>query len=119
MELWYIIHAINKLLPLNVISRWVKGHQDKQTKFEELEFDAQLNALADTAAEQQYITNDPFRETPHLNHGGVIYYRDSHPREIANTYKFIQQAYHGYKLRAYIQKMQEWTEITSKRHSVQ
>jgi ribonuclease HI len=43
MELWYKIHEIKNLLPFKVISRWVKGHQDRQAKFEDLEFNAQLN----------------------------------------------------------------------------
>ena len=110
MELWYTIHAIKALLPFKVVSRWVKGHQDRHTKFEELECNTQLNVLADKAAEDQYNINDHFRETPHLHDGGVIYFRDSRGREITKPYSFIQQAYHGNKLRDYIQKKQQWTE---------
>ena len=112
MELWYTIHAIKALLPFKVVSRWVKGHQDQHTQFEEIDFNAQLNVLADKAAEDQYTINDHFRETPHLHDGGVIYFRDSRGQEITKTYSFIQQAYHGNKLRDYIQKKQQWTEGT-------
>ena len=112
MELWHTIHAIKALLPFTVVSRWVKGHQDRHTQFDELDFNAQLNVLADKAAEDQYLTNDHFRETPHLHDGGVIYFRDSRGREITQTYSFLQQAYHGNKLRDYIQKKNQWAEGT-------
>lgn len=104
MELWHTIHAIKALLPFKVVSQLVKWHQDRHHKFEDLEFNAQLNILADKAADTQYTHNNPYQETPPLPFGGVIYYRDKNGREITDTYKYLQHEHHGGKLRDYIQK---------------
>jgi hypothetical protein len=110
MELWHTIHAIKALLPFKVVSQLVKWHQDRHHKFEDLEFNAQLNILADKAADTQYTHNNPYQETPPLPFGGVIYYRDKNGREITDTYKYLQHEHHGGKLRDYIQKKHQWNE---------
>lgn len=88
----------------------MKGHQDRHHHFDELDFNAQLNVLADKAADTQHTYHNHYQETPHLPFGGVIYYRDKYGREITNTYQYLQQEHHGGKLRSYNQKKQQWTE---------
>jgi hypothetical protein len=88
----------------------VKGHQDRHHHFDELDFNAQLNVLADKAADTQHTYHNHYQETPHLPFGGVIYYRDKYGREITNTYQYLQQEHNGGKLRSYNQKKQQWTE---------
>ena len=72
-ELWTKIHNIKASLPFTVlVSQWVKGHQDQQEEFENLPFNAELNILADKAAETQYNNNKHFIHTLHLHDEGVI-----------------------------------------------
>ena len=70
VELWTTIHILKQKIPFTVVSRWVKGHQDRHTKFSELSFNAQLNILADEAAEKQYHKEDTYNNTAHLHQGG-------------------------------------------------
>ncbi len=110
------IHATLRSLRFRVALKWVRGHQDRTTSYEDLPRDAQLNIHADTAA------GNFQRDCPPQSHSrchGSLTMPSCHAllsiagHRITGNHKLhIREASLLPPLRTYIQQRNSWTDTT-------
>ena len=112
-DLWEMTQQTLKNTKCKIHWTWIKGHQDRDTKYEDLPFEAQLNVQVNDLAEaahKQLSIAPPYRtlDLP------ITVYINNQVASHSNMRRSIQNAAHSDDLIEYMSQKYKWTTQTKR-----